>query len=167
MSKRTQKRILQVNEACTALRRVEQSVEYLRIRYQETETEPTAIAAANELFLNNVLLQNSIYRLCRDYRRLKDFLSTATLDHPNLAVDTANLNELRDTLTSRWRLATIFKITVPPQLSPDDQIKSVVLQYSPNEPLHDHIWNLAALTNLVLEREDVFDMYVWRRYRPI
>ena len=139
MGKRTHKRIEQINETCTVLRRVQERLVYLRLRYQRTETEPAASEAANELFLSNIFLQNSIYRLCRDYQRLKDFLSTATLNHPDFAVDIAKLNKLRDTLTSSWRLDTMFKMTVPPQSIPDDQIKSVVLQYSPTEPLHDYI----------------------------
>ena len=167
MSKRTQKRIEQIVETCTALQRVEGSIEYLRIRYRETETEPTAIAAADELFRSNIILQNSIYRLCRDYQRLKDFLATATLHHPQISVDFAKLNDLRDTLTSAWNLVTMFKITILPKSTPDDQIKAAVEQYSPDEPLHDHIWNLATLTNFVLERENIFDMYIWRRYIPI
>jgi len=162
MSKRTRKRIEQINETCTARRRVQESIVHLQLRYQRTETEPAAHAAANKLFLSNVLLQNSMYRLCRDYQRLKDFLSTATLDHPDFSVDIAKLNKLRDKLMSSWRLGTMFKMTVHPHSTPDDQIK-----YSPTEPLHDHIWNLASLTHFVLEHEGILDMYIWRRYIPI
>ena len=159
MSKRTRNRIEQIGETCTALQRVEGSIEYLRIRYRETETEPTAIAAADELFRSNIILQNSIYyRLCRDYQRLKDFLATATLNHPRLSVDFDKLNDLRDTLTSVWSLVSMFKITVLPKSTPDDQINAAVEQYSPNEPLHDYIWNLATLTNFVLERENIFEI---------